>query len=290
MKKFLSLALRIIMLTLGALLYAVSISVFLNPLNLAPGGVSGIAIIINSLTGFSTGLMIFLFNLPLMVIAFIKFGKDFCFSTLYVVGVYSTATDIISKLTDGKAVITDDPLLAAFAGGALMAVAIGIVFRSGGSTGGSDILIKMLRRRYRHINTGTIFFGFDLVVIAASAVAFKNIEVALYALITVFISSRLLDFVLYGLDRGKLVYIISDHGQVIANRLLVELDTGVTFTEGSGAYSGASKRILMCAVKNHNFPKLRQIVKDEDKNAFIIVSDTAEIIGEGHKPIEKEDL
>ncbi len=278
------------MMTLGGLLYAIAIAIFLNPLELAPGGVSGIAIIINSLTGISTGLMIFVFNIPLIVIAFIKFGKEFCFSTVYVIGVYSTATDIISKLTEGKAIITSDPLLAAFAGGALMAIGIGIVFRAGSSTGGTDILIKLLRRRYRHINTGTIFFLFDLAVIAVSAVAFKNIEVALYALITVFIDSKVLDFVLYGLDRGKLVYIISDHGEAIAKRLLIELDTGVTFTEGSGAYSGEAKRILMCAVKNHSFPKLRQIVKEEDGSAFIIVSDTAEIIGEGHKPIEKEEL
>ncbi len=278
------------MMTFGALLYATAIALFLNPLELAPGGVSGIAIIINSLTGFSTGLMIFIFNLPLMVIAFIKFGKDFCFSTVYVISVYSTATDIISKLSGGKAIITSDPLLAAFAGGALMAIGIGIVFRSGGSTGGSDILIKLLRRRYRHINTGTIFFVFDLAVIAISAIAFRNIEIALYALLTVFIDSRVLDFVLYGLDRGKLVYIISNRENEIANRLLTELDTGVTFTEGAGAYSGKPKRILMCAVKNHNFPKLRQIVKEEDGNAFIIVSDTTEIIGEGHKPIEKEEL
>ncbi len=278
------------MMTLGGLLYATAIALFLNPLELAPGGVSGIAIIINSLTGFSTGILIFLFNLPLMVIAFIKFGKTFCFSTVYVIAVYSTATDIISKITDGKAIITTDPLLAAFAGGALMAIGIGIVFRAGSSTGGSDILIKLLRRRYRHINTGTIFFLFDLAVIAFSAVAFKNIEVALYALITVFIDSKVLDFVLYGLDRGKLVYIISNHGEIIAKRLLTELDTGVTFTEGSGAYSGEAKRILMCAVKNHSFPKLRQIVKEEDGSAFIIVSDTTEIIGEGHKPIEKEEL
>ncbi len=278
------------MMTLGGLLYAIAIAIFLNPLELAPGGVSGIAIIINSLTGISTGLMIFVFNIPLIVIAFIKFGKEFCFSTVYVIGVYSTATDIISKLTEGKAIITSDPLLAAFAGGALMAIGIGIVFRAGSSTGGTDILIKLLRRRYRHINTGTIFFLFDLAVIAVSAVAFKNIEVALYALITVFIDSKVLDFVLYGLDRGKLVYIISDHGEAIAKRLLIELDTGVTFTEGSGAYSGEAKRILMCAVNNHSFPKLRQIVKEEDGSAFIIVSDTAEIIGEGHKPIEKEEL
>ncbi len=278
------------MMTLGGLLNAIAIAIFLNPLELAPGGVSGIAIIINSLTGISTGLMIFVFNLPLIIIAFLKFGKDFCFSTVYVISIYSTATDVISKFTSGRAIITSDPLLAAFAGGALMAIGIGIVFRAGSSTGGSDILIKLLRRRYKHINTGTIFFLFDLAVIAFSALVFKNIEVALYALITVFIDSRVLDFVLYGLDRGKLVYIISDHGEIIAKRLLTEIDTGVTFTEGAGAYSGEVKRILMCAVKNHNFPKLRLIVKEEDENAFIIVSDTAEIIGEGHKPIGKEEL
>ncbi len=290
MKKFVSVFLKILVMTLGALIYSVSISLFLNPLGLAPGGVSGIAIIINKLTGTSTGLMIFIFNIPLMILALIKFGKKYFFSTLYVISVYSTATDIIARFTNDQPVITENPLLAAFAGGALSAIGIGLVFRMGASTGGTDIIIKMLRRRYKHINTGTIFFALDLIIIFLSAAAFKDIEIALYALIAVFVSSRVLDFVLYGLDRGKLVYIISDKSEVIAKRLLIEVDTGVTLTDSTGAYSGATKQVIMCAVKNHTFPKLQAIVKDEDSSAFIIVSDTAQVIGEGHKSIYTEDL
>ncbi len=290
MKKLTSIFSKTLAMTFGALLYAVAISLFLNPLALAPGGISGIAIIINKLTGLSTGLIIFVFNIPLLFFALVKFGRSFFFSTLYTIGVYSAITDLLSKLTDGQPVITQNPLLAAFAGGVLSAIGIGIAFRVGSSTGGADIIIKFLRHKYKHVNTGTIFFFFDMVVILMSAIAFQNIEVALYALIAVFVSSKTLDFVLYGLDRGKLVYIISDKGEKIAKRLLIEVDIGATFTEGVGAYSGTPKRILMCAIRNHAFPKMQEIVCEEDSSAFIIVSDTSKVIGEGHKSIYTEDL
>ena len=290
MKKLTLILSKIIVMTFSALLYAVAISLFLNPLALAPGGVSGIAIIINNLTGISTGLIIFVFNIPLMFFALIKFGKSFFFSTLYTISVYTAATDMLAKITGGQPIITQNPLLAAFAGGVLSAIGIGLVFRIGSSTGGADIIIKFLRQKYKHVNTGTIFFFFDMAVILMSAIAFKNIEVALYAMIAVFISSKTLDFVLYGFDRGKLVYIISDKGDEIAKRLLIEVDIGATFTDGIGAYSGAHRRILMCAIRNHAFPKMQQIVREVDSTAFIIVSDTSKVIGKGHKSIYTEDL
>lgn len=290
MKKVLQTTLVYLALTSGAIIYALSIALLLNPLGLAPGGVSGIAIIINKLTGLSTGVMMFLINVPLMLIAIIKFGPKFFFETSYVIAISSITTDFLALWTKGASIITDDRLLAAFAGGALMGIGIGIVFRAGATTGGTDILVKLLRRKYKHINTGTIFFLSDLLIIAISAFAFNDIELALYALISVFINGKVVDIVLYGFDGGKLVYIISDTGDEISKRLLNELETGVTVTDGVGAYSGTTKHVLLCAVKNNAFPKLRRIVKEEDKAAFVIVTGTTEVIGEGYKSIEKEEL
>jgi len=290
MKKVFSEVFRYFMLTVGSAIYALAIAIFLDPLTLAPGGVSGIAIIINTLWHIPTGTLILCINIPLMIIALVKFGKRFFFSTAYVTVVSSITIDVIEKMTNGKPIITEDLLLASIAGGACLAIGIGIVFRSGGTTGGSDIVIKLLRQKYRHLNTGTIFFVFDLAVISVSAIAFKNIEIALFALISVFISSRVLDFVLYGLDRNKLVYIISDKSKIIATRLMNELEIGVTYVNGEGAYTGKEKQIILCAVKNQTFPKLKKIVKDEDKLSFLIVSDATSIFGEGYKAIDKEEL
>lgn len=290
MKKVFSEISRYLFLTLGSAIYALAIAIFLNPLSLAPGGISGISIIVNTISGFPTGTLILCINIPLMAISFFKFGKRFFFSTAYVTIITSLAIDGIAKLSNNQPIITQNLLLACIAGGAGVALGIGIVLRAGGTTGGSDIVIKLLRQKYRHLNTGTIFFCFDLCVIAASSIVFKNIEIALYALIAVFVASKVLDFVLYGLEKNKLVYIISDESEPIAKRLIKELDLGVTYVDGEGAYTGKEKRILLCAVRNQVFPKLKKTVKEEDPTAFLIVSDATSIFGEGYKAIDKEDL
>jgi len=290
MKKVFSEILRYLLLTLGSMIFAVAITLFLNPLGLAPGGVSGIAIIVNHLTGLPTGTVSLCINIPLMIIAFFKFGKRFFFSTAYVTILSSLAIDTVAKFTNNQPIITDNPLLAGVAGGVCLALSVGTIFHAGGSTGGSDIVIKVLRKKYKYLNTGTIFFCFDLCVIAASAIAFKNIELALYALIVIFVISRVLDFILYGLDKCKLVYIISDKSEELALRITKDLDLGVTFIDGEGGYSGKEKRILLCAVRNQQFPKLKKAVKDEDNKAFIIVSNASSVYGEGHQAIDKEEL
>ena len=129
-----------------------------------------------------------------------------------------------------------------------------------------------------------------MMIIALSAILFKDIELALYALVAVFVNSKVIDFVLYGTNRSKLVYIISDAEKEIADRVTHELDLGATVLKGEGAYTGKEKNMLMCAVKTHSFPKLRKLVKDIDRHAFMIVSDTTEIFGEGYQAIDKEDL
>ena len=290
MKKVLKEILRYLILTAGAVIYAAAIGLFLNPLSLAPGGVSGISIIINRLTHIPTGSIIIAVNIPLMIVAFIKFGKRFFFSTAYVTVLSSVLVDVISKLTNEQPIVTQNLFLAGIAGGALVGLGIGIIFHAGGTTGGADIIIKLLRKKHKHINTGTLFFMFDMLVIVSSAIAFKNIELALYALISIFVISKVLDFVLYGLEQNKLVYIISQNSESVAKRLMSELDLGCTYIKGEGAYTGNEKKILLCAVKNQTFPKLKKTVLEEDYEAFMIVSSTSAIFGEGYKPIDKEDL
>lgn len=278
------------MLTVGAFMFALAVSLFLNPLKLAPGGISGISVIINRLTGFPTGTMLLILNIPILIIAFFKFGYKLFLSTMYVLGIQAIFTDLIMAYTGGRPIITENLLLAGVAGATIMAIGIGTIFRCGGTTGGVDIIVKMLRKKYRHINTGTIFFVADFCVIVLSAIAFRDIEIALYALIVIFINSRVLDFVLYGMNHSKLVYIISDNYETISKRLTNELDLGATILRGEGAYTGRTKNMLLCAVKNHAFPDLRRMVREEDPKAFLIVSDTTEIFGEGYDPIEKEEL
>lgn len=272
--------------TVASVIYAVAVSLFLDPNQLAPGGVTGIAIICNRLTGLETGTWMWLINLPILLLGMWKFGFRFILSTLYCTALTSFITNLLTPI----GAVTTDPLLASLVGSVLMATSIGWVFKAGATTGGTDIIIKVLRLRYPHVKTGALFLLTDALIVTASALVFQNLDRALYAGLVVFLTSLVLDLVLYGRDGAKLMFIISDHSEQITKRLLEDLDIGVTHVQGSGAYSGKDKNVIMCAVKKQLSPKVEVIVKEEDPLAFMIVSNAMEIYGEGYKNIFSEKL
>lgn len=279
------------LLTIGSLIYAAGIACFLDPNRLIPGGVSGLSIMISHLVEWlNTGTLIFALNVPLLIAGMIKFGKRFMLSTVYVTALSSVAIDTINALAHEHLPFTSDLLLAALAGGSLMAVGLGLVLRGGGTTGGTDIVTKFLRLKFKHLKTGTIFLMVDSFVILTSAIVFRDIEGALYAAFSLVISTRVLDLVLYGGDSAKLVYIISDRADEIAEGLTKQLDLGVTCLEGHGAYTGKDKKVLMCAAHRRAFPKIRALVSEIDSMAFMIVGSAQEIFGEGFKNYGANDL
>lgn len=272
--------------TIAALIYAAGVSLFIDPASLAPGGLTGIAIIASHLSGLETGTLIFVLNVPIMLLGLWKFGLRFMISTLYCVALTSGFTNLLAPL--GPA--TDDILLAALAGGTLTAVSIGVVFKCGATTGGTDIIIKLLRRRFPHLRTGALFMLTDVCIVSISAVVFKNLNAALYAAIAVAVTSVVLDLVLYGKDSAKMIYIISDRSEAITTRILEELDIGVTYMNGVGAYSGKEKKVIFCVMRKTLAPRVEQVVKEEDPEAFMIISSAAEIYGEGYKSYFSERL
>lgn len=274
------------MITVSSVIYAVGISLFLDPNNLAPGGVTGIAIIINRLCGLPTGTLILLLNVPLLFIGIWKFGWRFLLSTSYAILLISLVTDLIAPI--GAA--TRDPLLASVIGGALSAVALGLIFRAGATTGGTDIVVRLLRIRYPHLRTSTLFLLTDLLIAGCSGFVFGDIDVVLYAVIAIFIMSFVMDMVLYGMDEAKLLYIISDRPEDIAGRLLREIDIGVTYLEGEGAYSNQNKKVILCVTKKQQAPRIEVVVKEEDPHAFMIITRASEIYGEGYKSIFSDRL
>lgn len=267
------------MITAMALLNAVAISLFIDPNNLAPGGVTGIAIIISRFLPVETGTLIFAFNIPILIFAVWQFGLRFTISTIYAITLISVFTNILAPV--GPA--TDDILLAALAGGVLYAVSIGIIMKCRATTGGMDIIVKWLRMKLPYLKTGVLFFITDVIIVSASGIVFKDIDAALYAGITVVANSIVLDLVLYGKDEAKLFYIISDRPKEITERILTELDIGVTYIEGRGAYSGREKQVLMCVAKKQISPRIEVIVKEEDTEAFMVITSATEIFGEGFK-------
>lgn len=272
--------------TAGSAVYAVAVSLFLDPNSLAPGGVTGIAIIMNRITGLETGTWMFAINIPILLLGMWKFGLRFIFSTIYCTLVTSAITNLLAPF----GAVTSDPFLAAVAGGSLMALGLGLVFKSGATSGGTDIIVKILRLRLPHLKTGFLFLVTDAVIVAASAFVFQNLDTALYAGLVVCINSLLLDVVLYGRDGAKMFFIISDHHEIIAKRILEELDSSATYLSGCGAYSGREKKVLLCILKKHLSPKLEEIVRQEDPMAFTIITSASEIYGEGYKSIFSQRL
>lgn len=275
-----------IKMSIGTFLYASGISLFLDPNSLAPGGAVGISIILNRLTGIGTGTLYLLINIPILILGQRKLGNQFIFRTLYVVVLNTIFTNTLSYLKP----ITSEPLLAAVAGSILLGIGMGTVFKCGATTGGMDIVVKILRKKYKHIKTGSLFLAIDVTVAAISGLVFRNFNTAMYALITVVLTGKVIDFILYGGDEAKLIFVVSDKSKLISSAVIKRVKTGITLIKGQGAYSNKEKNIIMCVVRKQVAPKVLEIVKGEDEKAFIIVSSATETFGEGYKDFFQEQL
>ena len=272
--------------TLASIVYGASISLFIDPNDLAPGGISGLSVILNRIFPLETGTIYLLINIPIMLLGIWKFGLKFIVSTSWAILMISASTNVFKPL----GALTDQPILAAIFGGVLTAAGIGYVMRAGATTGGTDIIVKCLKLKKTHLKTGTLFLGLDIVIILTGGIVFKNVDSVLYSLISVAITSIVLDMILYGRDEAKMIFVISNASEAITARMLDELDTGVTHLTGAGAYKKEEKQVILCVVKKPNAYQVEEIVRQEDSNAFMIIANASEIYGEGYKSYFGERL
>ena len=271
-------ALNVIKILLGSAIFAVGIQWFFHPAALLSGGVTGIAMVINYLTSAPTGVMLAALNLPLFVIALKKYGWRFMGGSLLGTIASSLFIDLLSLVNIS---VTAEPLLAAIYGGIITGLGLGIVYSTGSTTGGTDILAKLIREKFPYVNFGTMILVLDAVIIAAYALIFGKYENAMYTVIAVYIAARVIDLVLYGASQSKLCHIISEYSDEIKAAIVDKLNRGVTVLSGKGAYSGQDKQILLCVVKRQQIVEIKKIVKNIDKKAFVIVTDTRDVFGEG---------
>ena len=290
-EKYVSLGARIFGITMASLLYAVGVGVFLNPNNLAPGGVSGIAIILKKIFPVlpGVGMLILIINIPIMIVGWKKFGPRFIISTSYALVISSLFIDIIPKMIDVDSV-SDNPMLSSIIGGAAFGLAMGLLFRMETTTGGMDIIVKIVKGKYPHLKTGQIYLLLDIVILIASAFAFSNVEVALYAAIAIYVSTLVMDKAIYIGDEATLIYIMSKKRKQIADYMMKELDVGVTFIKSKGAYSNTDGEIIMCVMRKQRLAKVRTALKETDPEAFMIVTSANEVFGEGFKSHFKADI
>ncbi len=270
-----------LIITFASMIYGVATSLLIDPNNLAPGGMTGLSIVLNRVVPIGVGMWFGLMNIPILVIAIWKFGIRFTISTIYATAMISVFTDLCTRFFGNHAI--HDMILAVTIGSAMTAVAIGLIFKCHATSGGTDVIIKLLRIRYPHIKTGLLYIMTDMVVLIIAAFVFHDLAAAMYSFLSVVVVSVVVDYVLYGRDGAKLLYIISDKPEIITARLLDELDIGVTHVFAEGAYSREKKKVIMCAIKKRLSPLAEDIVREEDPNAFMIVTSATEIFGEGYK-------
>lgn len=276
---------------LGCVIYSLGVALFLDANNLAAGGVTGIAIVINylaesgGLVGWDTGIIIVILNVPLFILGAVFFGGKFIVSTLFSTVASSLLIELWTYTLAKFLPFTENTLISALIGGTLYGAGLGLIFKMGSTTGGTDIVVKILRKKFRYLKMGVISMIIDVVIVGVSAFIYKDFELTFYTVLSLIIFTFVFDWVLYGGNSAKLVYIITtaEHSNEICDGILKELDVSATILDGTGAYTGADRVIIMCAVKNLLYPKLRDLIKQYDPRAFTIVTSAKEIYGEGYK-------
>lgn len=272
---------------LGSCMFALGFDLFLSPHHFNGGGMSGLAQILSALVGFgSVAFWVAVFNVPLFLVAGMRLGKKFFVGSLIGIVSVTVALELFTYLP----VPSTDPLLACIYGGALVGSGLGLVFTVGASTGGSDIVVRLLKRRWRNVPIGTITMGFDVCVMVLTGLAFGDLSKALYTGVTVFLSGKVLDVVVYSFDYSKVTLIISDQNEAIADAIYQKLGRGATFLDGQGSYTHKDKKVVLTAVKRHQLADLKQLVVDIDANAFVIVQEAHQVLGDGFSRYTKDSL
>lgn len=268
-------------------MFALGFDLFLEYHGLNAGGITGLSMIIVKLTGFGTvGLLTAIINLPLFTIGGIKIGKEFFILSLFGMVSSSGLIDVFGLLP--KPVI--DPLISAVYGGAVCGLGLGIVFSTGGSTGGSDIIVRLLKLRWQNVPIGVINMCFDGMVAVLTGVVFMDIQNALYSGIAIFVCGKIIDAVVYSFDYSKVALIISPHHEEIARVIAEKLDRGATYLNGEGSYTKAEKKVVLTAVKRQQVTDLKRLVVEIDPDAFIIVQDAHQVLGDGFARYSKYSL
>ena len=273
--------------TLGSLLYALAYNIFYAPNLVAMGGLTGLGQVLNALIPvLPVGTTVFVMNVPLFFLGWKFIGGHLLISSLYAMTFSSFAIDVLDMIYQFPPM---DTMLAAIFGGALLGAGIGLVFSKGATTGGTDLIARLLKLKFAWLPMGTLVLIPDFIVIVLAAIAFGKVESALYGLVSLFITSKVMDMVLYGLDSSKVAYIISDSCKAITDAVIA-MDRGATILHGEGAYSGDQKKVLMVAFKQKEIVPLKEKVNEIDPHAFLIVCDAHDVLGEGFRTYSKDDI
>ena len=277
-KRLLNVLIDILVIFIGSCVYSAGVYFFTQPNGIAPGGVIGIASMINHVTEISVGLLYGLINVPLVIIGFIFLGKGIMLRTIFSVVLVTFVTDYFFVMFP---VYTGDKILAGVFGGLLIGAGLGVIYLREGTTGGIDIVNKIISKAFPFVKMSAIILAVDAVIVTATIIVFGSVESGLYSIIAIYAGSKMVDVIVYGLTEGKLVLIFTDKEQELKQIIINEFNRGATLLDGKGAYSGAPKQIICCALRKNEYVRLRKTVRKIDPAAFMITTTAGEVVGEG---------
>lgn len=268
---------------IGSVIGAAAYPTFLIPNNIAPGGLTGVATILNYLAGWPVGITALVLNIPLFLIGYRTMGKVFAFRSLVATALFTILIDILPLQP-----VSEDPLLGTLFGGVVLGIGLGLILRGGATTGGTDMVARMVHRRFNFITVGMFLFALDFLVVLAAAVFIGSTQ-ALYAMIDIYVCSRVIDAVMVGFGGNKACFVMTDSWQKITDRVLTEIGRGCTWLEAKGAYSGTSRPVVMCVMSRQEMTTLKRIVQEEDEKAFMFITEAHEALGEGFSRLDGKD-
>lgn len=287
MKTKFELIFSVIKTVIGCAIFGAGFSLFLQPNGLNTGGITGLSMVIFELIHISSvGMISALINLPLFIIGGLKVGKRFFWGSLLGMILLSVFIDLFARMPAPET----EPIIGALYGGILCGLGLGLVFSCGFSTGGSDIVVRLLKRKFQYIPIGVINTVFDALIAILTAIVFKSINQALYCGIAIFVTGRVLDAVVYGFDYSKVALIITKKHEEVAYRLGKELGRGATFLHGEGSYRHQETKVVLTAVKMQQIAEMKQIVVEVDPEAFVIVQEAHQVLGDGFTKYSKDAL
>lgn len=278
---------NVVMTILGCALFAAAFNMFLEPSNLNAGGISGLAMVLGHLFQYEgVGIISLLINIPLFAIAGLRIGKKFFVGSLIGMFFVSVFIDLFVFLPK----LHLDPLLGALYGGAMAGVGLGIVFASGMSTGGSDIIVRLLKKKWQYLPIGVITICFDAIVALLTGIVYQDITKALYSGVAIFMTGKVIDAVVYRFDYSKVAWIISSEYEAISKDIGTKLQRGATYLNGEGTYSGKQTKVILTAVKRQQISELKELVVERDPKAFIIFQEAHQVLGDGFLRYSKDSL
>ena len=266
---------------IGCILASIGLNMFFSPHTIAPGGLSGLSVVLSKISGLSVSMIMLMLGIPLVFFSIKILGKKDAIKTL--IGMFLFCINLTSPLS--QVTVTNDVLLAAITGAIILGLGLGIIFRVDGSTGGTDLIALMINKAVPSIPLSKCLVCIDGLVVISSGLVNKNLETGLYSAISLYVIVKMVDFIVAGFDYSKSFMIISNEEEALRDAIVNDIKRGITIIDGKGGYSDSSKSVLIVVVSKKQEIQLKKLIKKIDKNAFIIVSDVHEVFGEGFSSI-----